>query len=163
MSYDISIQYPELVAELQLISNEFVSEYRTLLLQRSTSQSAALADSMLAEVITDERTVHIAVQLYAYWRWIEDGRGPGKQPPLQSIVEWVERSELANEAAQAGMTVRQMAFLIARKIGREGTQGKHIIFDIMETRIFEWTQRLTIAVTRDIKIIALNTVKSLTT
>ncbi len=157
---DVESQYPELMTELRLIADEFIAEYRTLLLERSLS--AALADSMTAEVIAAEKQAHIAVRLYAYWRWIEDGRGPGKQPPLESILEWVEKTELAHRAAEEGMTARQMAFLIARKIGREGTTGKRIIFDIMENRLPEWYSRLSSATTRDVRIIALNIIKTLT-
>lgn len=45
------------------------------------------------------------------------GRRPGKQPPIQSIEEWIE----AKGIEPVGISVKSLAFLIARKIGRLGT------------------------------------------
>lgn len=50
------------------------------------------------------------------------GRRPGKFPPIQNIIEWIE-----TKGIEADIPVKSLAFLIARKIAREGTnifQGK---------------------------------------
>jgi len=46
----------------------------------------------------------------------EFGRGPGKFPPMDNIIKWVEAKGLE------GTTVRGLAYVIARKIAREGTR-----------------------------------------
>lgn len=54
---------------------------------------------------------------------IEYGRRPGKRPPRQAIEQWVERKfGVKNEADK-----RAIAFVVARKIGQRGIEGKHLL------------------------------------
>lgn len=52
----------------------------------------------------------------AHWYYTVHGRKPGKQPPLEAILGWVQKRGLATDISE-----RSLAFLIARKIGRVGT------------------------------------------
>lgn len=45
-----------------------------------------------------------------YSKWVDEGRGPGKQPPLKKISQWTSRKNIPEKAA----------FPIARKIGKQG-------------------------------------------
>ncbi len=45
------------------------------------------------------------------------GRKAGKRPPLAAIMEWVRKRGIRDRR----MTIRELAYLIARKIGNEGT------------------------------------------
>jgi hypothetical protein len=54
--------------------------------------------------------------------YAERGRGPGKIPPLAPIELWVRRV-LGIPAPES----KQVAFLVARAIGRRGTKGAHAI------------------------------------
>lgn len=137
--------YPNLYAELKVIGAEFVVEYRELILARSLSQSGALPDSMAPEVISDDHAMHVAIALADYWLWVEKGRGPGKQPPLEKIEGWVESTGIATN-----ISVRSLAFLIARKIGREGTEGKHLVEDIVMKNAEVWAGRVRKAMTKDV-------------
>jgi hypothetical protein len=83
---------------------------------------------------------------------IEHGRRPGKFPPIRAIEEWVARKGFVQAAAgfKMGVTafrraagyeegktsarsqnnaavIRQAAFLIARKIAREGMAARHVL------------------------------------
>lgn len=49
---------------------------------------------------------------------VETGRAPGKLPPIDAIEYWLKRKQLAPEG-----NTRQVAYLIARAIGRRGTKG----------------------------------------
>ena len=69
-----------------------------------------------------------------YYQWVEEGRRPGKQPPFDHssgmwvIERWLEvKQNIANPIDHKipHATNKQIAYLISRKIGREGTQGKH--------------------------------------
>lgn len=55
-----------------------------------------------------------------YYAYIEDGRAPGKQPPIDAIELWAQRVAKADP------------FLIARAIGHNGVIGKHIFKNIEE-------------------------------
>lgn len=51
-----------------------------------------------------------------YIYYLDQGRRPGKFPPVQNLRDWV-RSKLGLDSAEA----KQVAFLIGRKIANEGT------------------------------------------
>ena len=46
-----------------------------------------------------------------------EGRKPGRQPPSSALEEWVSK-----KLKVSGKRLKSVAFLVARKIGREGTQ-----------------------------------------
>ena len=60
-------------------------------------------------------------KLYAadYTQNLENGRSPGKQPPSEAIEQWIKDKGIAAQL-ENGMSVSSLAFLIVRKIGREG-------------------------------------------
>ena len=47
-----------------------------------------------------------------------EGRKPGRQPPSSALEEWVSK-----KLKVSGKRLKSVAFLVARKIGREGTQS----------------------------------------
>ena len=62
------------------------------------------------------------------WRFVGNGRGPGRMPPVANIQSWLDTK---------GLTIS--AWVVARKIGREGSkdfrQGNANVF---EQAIDEW-------------------------
>ena len=80
-------------------------------------------------------------QLYApdWFQYMIYGRGPGKQPPPQKIIDWVKRNpDILQSAKQTFKYINEkgLAFLIGRKIGKEGTniwQGKSKGVDLLES------------------------------
>lgn len=60
-----------------------------------------------------------------YWEYLEYGRRAGKQPPIEAIEEWIRVKPIIPYAVNGKVPdTRQLAFLIARKIGWEGTEGR---------------------------------------
>ena len=76
--------------------------------------------------------------------FVEEGRRPGKPPPVAEILEWVKNKNLAvgvepykkkRRKGKRRRTKRQrlkmakfaLALRIARKIGRVGTDGKYVL------------------------------------
>lgn len=51
-----------------------------------------------------------------YFTVLETGRKPGKRPPISAIEEWIKNKPIASD-----INPRSLAFLIARKIGEEGS------------------------------------------
>jgi len=54
-----------------------------------------------------------------YGLYVEFGRGAGKMPPLETLIDWV-RLKLKIDAKKA----KGVAFMIGRKIARAGTKGQ---------------------------------------
>lgn len=53
----------------------------------------------------------------AHWYFTVHGRRPGKQPPSNKILDWIQSRGISAD----GIKDSSLAFLIARKIGRVGT------------------------------------------
>ena len=84
--------------------------------------------------VLDQEHFRIFFNLQEYWKWVENGRGPGKQPPISAIERWIEVKHLVpNPHDNKIPSTKQLAFLIARKIGREGYEGKHPLQNAMSS------------------------------
>lgn len=59
--------------------------------------------------------------------YIEEGRGSGKFPPTPKIEDWVKR-KITTDLPR----VKELTFLIGRKIAEEGTEGKHILMPLID-------------------------------
>lgn len=86
-----------------------------------------------------------------YWKWANDGRGPGKFPPFKVINEWITRRKITPYPSSSGKlpSRRSLVFLISRKISERGTEGTHFY----ERRIdsYEiWKEKIINAITDDI-------------
>lgn len=70
--------------------------------------------------------------LQDYYYYLEYGRRAGKQPPIEAIEEWIRVKPIIPYAVNGKVPdTRQLAFLIARKIGREGIEGKKPLTNAM--------------------------------
>lgn len=78
--------------------------------------SKALQRSLRSEV-SDGITMTATLSALDYWRFVGNGRGPGKMPPSARLAKWALVKGLASTEAQA----RSIGYLIARNIAREGT------------------------------------------
>lgn len=72
-----------------------------------------------------------------YLKYLVTGRGPGKFPPPTKMLDWVQANPDVLERAKQTyrhLTAEGLAFLIGRKIAREGTdifQGKKQGIDLL--------------------------------
>jgi len=100
--------------------------------KREVDNADAIATGELRNVeadynLTDERFT-VLFYLPDYWKWVEEGRKKGRQPPPEAIERWIEVKRLVpNPSNHKIPNTKQLAYLIGRKIGQEGTQGKHMI------------------------------------
>lgn len=105
-----------------------------------------------------------------YWQYIEDGRGPGKRPPISSIVNWVRDKESfqLRGKERIGKTIKRglrkgqkvsladvvnsAASAIATHIGEHGTKGTKFISRVLTDDFYADLNRdLTNAFKADIK------------
>lgn len=78
--------------------------------------SGAMKRSIGTEVVESIATTGT---LFAadYWRYIGNGRGPGKMPPIAPLVRWAKDKGLAStDKAATGL-----AFAVAKSIARDGS------------------------------------------
>lgn len=64
-----------------------------------------------------------------YFIYADVGRRKGVMPPVEPLIKWMKK----NNIAMRGMTVNEMAFIIANAIKRNGVMGRFFSGEIMET------------------------------
>ena len=107
------------------VYGEYMQRLKEAIVQRYISQgrkaSGKFADG-LETVVTPTSAVLLGSSHSVF---VERGRGPGKWPPRAAIENWIETKE--GLPAIFREKKKSFAFLIARKIAREGTQGSDIL------------------------------------
>jgi hypothetical protein len=102
----------------QVLSREFEA-LKTDLIQaydaKGMRASGKFADSLEVKV------TGLTAQLWGedYAQQLETGRKSGKFPPMDAIKKWIEDKGIASRI-QGEISISSLAFLIARKIAREG-------------------------------------------
>ena len=92
---------------------------------------ASELNNITFQVSQNGGTFELTFNLPDYWKYAENGRGPGKMPPEGSLLKWMEWKRILPSPMQlkSGKTVipsmKGLEYLIRRKIGKYGTQGSH--------------------------------------
>ena len=99
----------------------------------------------------------VTIHLEDYWKYIEDGRRPGaKMPPVEAIKKWIEYKKILPRPIQlkSGKTVipstQQLAFVIARSIGKNGIKARPIARETVDQLNNEFVSILKASIQRDI-------------
>lgn len=113
------------LSNIQLIANKIVNLYRKQLEEKGVNASGTLGNTATAEVEINGEKLIVSLNLESYWRYVEYGRRPGKMPPIDNIKDWIKVKPVIPDARTGKIpTTNQLAFLIARKIGREGIPAR---------------------------------------
>lgn len=129
------MEWKNLKEILENYGKELVEQYRQTLTDKKINASYELSNSL--RYIVDTKTkgrFEVNISLLDYWKYIENGRKPGKMPPIDAIERWVEIKPVLPRPMSNGKlpTQRQLAYLIARKIGIEGIAPKPILAENVE-------------------------------
>ena len=97
--------------------SSMVKDMKGIIQSRKMSASGQ-AESMIEYEVKEGGTVIGILKGPDYIEFMERGRGPGKFPPLGAIEQWIEAKGIRAE----GITNKQLAFLIGRKMAMEGSK-----------------------------------------
>lgn len=114
------MSFPRFEKELDKITKKIKNDY----LKDLSSRQYRIADNVVFETKVFGSVYLVTVNLPDYWQYIENGRRPGKFPPMNKIINWVKYK---NIIPNPGTTVNQLAFLIGRKIAKFGIEPKHLL------------------------------------
>jgi len=114
--------------------NKLLKEMRNNLIKNKSFASSKLYQSLNAIPKQEGRRYNIKVEMEDYWKYVEYGRGPTRNYGtkdsnlVDSIFDWIgkKRDVLAKvkNAKNKLSAKRSLAFVIARKIHREGIKPK---------------------------------------
>lgn len=143
---DKLIDLPHVQAVMEEMAIAIRNEYQDNLIRSDRIASGDLLNNIEYEVTRGDFTYTIYVKMKDYWYYVENGRKAGKWPPIDNILNWIKiKPVLPRPNAEGKLpTPQQLAFLIARKIGEEGTEGTQdlrkatdTIWDTFEDRLYE--------------------------
>lgn len=88
-----------------------------------------------------------------YWKYVNYGRSPGTPPPITVIENWITKRRIVPRPLANGKlpSTKSLAFLISRKIGREGTEGLHFLEKSLDEQKDYWFNRIADAIGSDIE------------
>ena len=133
----------------RLISNEVLSEflatlneyaekaeelYKRKLTDKGINASYKLLNSVETVVRRNDDEFIVTINLEPYWYYVENGRGPGRFPPIDKILEWIRIKPVIPYSDSRGRlpTEEQLAFLISRKIAEQGTEGRNVLYETVD-------------------------------
>ena len=143
---DKLIDLPHVQAVMEEMAIAIRNEYQDNLIRNDRIASGDLLNNIEYEITRGDFTYTIYVKMKDYWYFVENGRKAGKMPPIDNILNWIRvKPVLPRPNAEGKLpTPQQLAFLIARKIGEEGTEGTQdlrkatdTIWDTFEDRLYE--------------------------
>lgn len=143
-------------AVLDEFAKTIISEYRSQL-EADNNSNGELYKTLSYTVSKGTSGWVVSISLADYWRYVEYGRRPGKMPPVSAIENWITVKRIIPHSIQLKSgksvipTLPQLSFLIARKIGRDGTQGKHYFENAFEKVKRDFLTKIEEAVRQDIK------------
>ena len=146
---------------LQQVLDDFTKDvaetYKSLLLRDGKNATGELISSirpMTPELV--DGTFQCSLSLAPHWKYVENGRRPGKFPPIDNILDWVKaKPQLArpNRLDRKEISPKQLAFLVARKIATSGIQPGNQLEKAMDIVYARWKDRIDAAITADIETV----------
>lgn len=130
-----------------------------------------LSQSIGFEVEVVGLAFRFTLSMEDYYIWVDEGRKPGKRPPLKPIIEWLFKKPDVKAAVggtrtnlkKGGMSklgdivaptpILRAALAIQAKIGREGTKGSHFFSDVVNEKSLQALNNdLSAALGKDVEV-----------
>jgi len=87
--------------------------------------SRKLSDSIQGTVTITPALAILRGFAMDYWKYVDQGRRPGKMPPEAPIIRWIKQKGIA-EGLTKKWQLRSLAYVIRRKIAKEGIAPTNI-------------------------------------
>lgn len=140
MAINDDLNISNVIKVLEDYGSEFESLYKNKLNNDNRKASGNLINSITTAIKIHDDYVELTFSAADYWKYVEYGRKAGKRPPLEKILSWIKAKKILPRPDSSGRlpTEKQLAFLIARAIGNNGTikdkgyQGGNYVADTIE-------------------------------
>ena len=128
------------VAQLQTETIEVINQEmnKNLRNNRSVASGNLLRSIETTETKSEKGTLETALTIGAWYaEMVDEGTGnrrAGKQPPILPIEQWIKRKSIN---MPAGITIKQFAFAIAKKVAKRGQNKRAYPFIEPSIRVGE--------------------------
>lgn len=136
--------------------DQLIYNYRSEIQNHGKVSAGDLLNNVRGMVVMNDNTYSIQLDLPEHWKNVEDGRKPGTFPNIDAIKRWIKVSQILPRPLANGQlpTENQLAFLIGRKIKRDGIPAAPCLANaIQKTDISKLADIVTEAFAKEIQII----------
>ena len=133
------VEFKHLQEALAQYAQAITDRYKQNLESSGRRASGELISSVNSKVTVNGNEYAIELNFEDYWYYVENGRGAGKFPPPDKILQWIKVKPILPTPMSNGKlpTEKQLAFLIGRKIANEGFEGTHDLDNTMKEVDYE--------------------------
>lgn len=130
--------------------------------ENNTEASGDLKKSIRFNIKSSSKKIELNITMLDYWGAVDEGRKAGKQPPIDKIKEWLTYPNVRdkirfgqNDSEFSDSERNSLAYLIARKIGKQGTKGTNFATNVFESSLItkELPEVLTDAIVEDADLV----------
>lgn len=121
---------------------DVLSSMRGILVANNKSATGDLINSLKYEITYKNEDLQLEFEMIDYGKYVDGGRLPGKQPPIQSILNWTRIKGIPDK----------FAFPIAKKIGKFGIKPVPFFDSTIESNKNVLIKELESAMTKDITV-----------
>lgn len=129
--------FPSVLTVLEEFGAELVRDIGQSIKDKDIIASGNLSKSVKysIDIFLPENRYTFQLDMAPYWQAVDEGRKAGKQPPTNEIRKWLQQPNVKSKLGQenSNLSLRTLkdyqlnglAYVIARKIGKEGTEPTH--------------------------------------
>ena len=130
------------------------NEYQDNLIRSDRIASGDLLNSIEYHIEQNGMEYEVKLELSKYWKYVEYGTAP-HFPPMNKILEWIMVKPVLPKPNEDGNlpTPKQLAYLISRKIAKNGTEGSNDLQDALDKINAEYSDKLVYALQEDLDTI----------
>lgn len=152
----LTFDFTNLQNTLDGFINDFIDTYKRYLIRDNKKASGNLIRSLKPVSIKfSNNKIQGEIYIAEYWKYVEYGRRPGKFPPIDKILNWIKVKPVLPRPMNGlkPPTEKQLAFIISRKIARDGIPAGNQYTDALNETWNRWEQRISNAITEDLNTI----------
>lgn len=123
MNIDDRINWENLAIILDEYGEYLCSTLRRKMRDNKSNASYNLSDSFTYYVTIEERSsawrYYVIVEMEDYWKYVNEGRPPGKRPPVSKIEEWIRIKPVQVRSLSKEEGVKNLSYAIQRSIKKK--------------------------------------------
>ena len=133
--------------QLEILGVESIAYLTKILAENDKQVTGNLIRSLDFKVIQDINGLMLNISAIDYFKYVDEGRKPGKMPPIKPIQSWVSKRGIII----ANQTLSQTAFVIARSIGRKGIKPLRLTEKLIDNIISKKEELIKKGAVKDIQ------------
>lgn len=143
------MEFKNLKKSLEEFTKEVAEMYKKKLIEDGKKATGELINSIKSAPIEINGNIYtFGIKVQDYWKYVEYGSKP-HFPPVDALITWIEKKPVHPKDGLVKNN-RQLAYLIGRKIERDGIEAGNQLATTLEELKTKWDKVFEEAVTKDI-------------